>query len=100
MRASWPWACCTCSGAPLGDWAERYAGEKDPGIFVLDEVIGYLITVAWTAAPSPLAMAVAFFVFRFFDVVKPRLARRLESIPGGTVSSSTTSWPECTGWCW
>lgn len=70
-------------GRSLGDWAERYAGEKDPGIFVLDEVIGYLITVAWTTAPSPLAMIVAFFVFRFFDVVKPRLARRLESVPGG-----------------
>ena len=27
-------------GRSLGDWAESYAGEKDPGIFVLDEVIG------------------------------------------------------------
>ena len=70
-------------GRSLGSWAEGYAGEKDPGIFVLDEVIGYLITVAWTAAPSTLALIVAFFVFRFFDVVKPRLARRLESVPGG-----------------
>ena len=70
-------------GRSLGVWAESYAGEKDPGIFVLDEVIGYLICVAWTEAPSPLALTVAFFVFRFFDVVKPRLARRLESIPGG-----------------
>jgi phosphatidylglycerophosphatase A len=70
-------------GRSLGPWAERYAGKKDPGIFVLDEVVGYLITVAWTTPPSPLALATAFFVFRFFDVVKPRLARRLEAIPGG-----------------
>ena len=70
-------------GRPLGPWAERYAGKKDPGIFVLDEVCGYLITVAWTAGPSPLALAVAFFVFRFFDVLKPGLARRCEAIPGG-----------------
>ena len=44
---------------PLGAWAERYAGRKDPGIFVVDEVIGYLITVAWTGGPSPLALVVA-----------------------------------------
>ena len=70
-------------GRPLGPWAERYAGVKDPGIFVIDEVIGYLVTIAWVRGPSLLALVVAFFVFRFFDVVKPRLARRLESIPGG-----------------
>ena len=70
-------------GRPLGPWAERYAKKKDPGIFVLDEVVGYLISVAWISGPSPLTLAVAFFVFRFFDVFKPRLARRLERIPGG-----------------
>lgn len=70
-------------GRALGPWAEAYAGKKDPGIFVLDEVVGYLITVAWLEGPSLLALVVAFFVFRFFDVFKPRLARRAEHIPGG-----------------
>ena len=70
-------------GRTQGTWAEQYAGKKDPGIFVLDEVVGYLITVAWIAGPSPLTLAVGFFVFRFFDVFKPRLARRLEKVPGG-----------------
>jgi phosphatidylglycerophosphatase A len=70
-------------GRSLGDWSEQYAGEKDPGIFVLDEVIGYLITVAWMGGPSYLALAVAFFVFRFFDIFKPKLARRMEAIGGG-----------------
>jgi len=70
-------------GRSLGPWSERHAGRKDPGIFVLDEVLGYLITVAWTSGPSPLALVVAFFVFRFFDIFKPRLARRLERVPGG-----------------
>jgi phosphatidylglycerophosphatase A len=74
---------CYVVGRALGPWAESYAGKKDPGIFVLDEVLGYLITVAWTTAPSPLALAVAFFVFRFFDVFKPRLARKAEHLPGG-----------------
>jgi phosphatidylglycerophosphatase A len=68
---------------PLGTWAERYAGKKDPGIFVMDEVIGYLITILWTRGPSYLALAVAFFVFRFFDIVKPPPARAMERIPGG-----------------
>lgn len=70
-------------GRSLGDWAEKYAGEKDPGIFVLDEVVGYLITVAWIGPPSYLTLAVGFFVFRFFDVFKPGPARRMEKIPGG-----------------
>lgn len=68
---------------PLGRWAERYAGKKDPGIFVVDEVIGYLITVAWTKGPSLTALVVAFFVFRFFDIVKPPPARAMEKIPYG-----------------
>lgn len=68
---------------PLGGWAEQYAGRKDPGIFVVDEVIGYLITIAWTTGPSLLALAIAFFVFRFFDIVKPPPARGMEKIRGG-----------------
>jgi phosphatidylglycerophosphatase A len=68
---------------PLGTWAETYARKKDPGIFVMDEVIGYLITVMWFRGPSLLALIVAFFVFRFFDIVKPPPARAMEKIPGG-----------------
>jgi len=70
-------------GQPLGRWSEQYAGKKDPGIFVLDEVVGYLVTVAWMAGPSLLALVTAFFVFRFFDIFKPWPARRMERIPGG-----------------
>ncbi len=70
-------------GRPLGAWAERHARGKDPGFFVLDEVIGYLVTVLWVEGPSPLALLLAFFVFRLFDVWKPALARRAERIPGG-----------------
>ncbi len=70
-------------GRSLGEWAERYAGRKDPGIFVVDEVIGYLVTVAWVNGPSLLTLVVGFFVFRFFDIVKPWPARRLERLGGG-----------------
>ena len=82
------WTAAACgllyaASVPLGRWAEGYAGRKDPGIFVVDEVIGYLVTVAWTRGPSLLALALAFFVFRFFDIVKPPPARAAERIPGG-----------------
>ena len=70
-------------GRALAPWAEAYAGGKDPGFFVLDEVIGFLITVAWTSGPSYLSLMVGFVLFRFFDVVKPQPVRRLEAIGGG-----------------
>jgi phosphatidylglycerophosphatase A len=68
---------------PLGDWAEESTGGKDPQWFVLDEVIGYLIGIAWFVGPSPLALAVAFVVFRFFDIVKPWPCKWLQSRRGG-----------------
>ena len=49
----------------------------------MDEVIGYLVTILWIDEPSLMTLVVAFFVFRFFDVLKPPLARRAESLPGG-----------------
>lgn len=70
-------------GRALGKWAEEYAGGEDPGFFVLDEVIGYLITVAWLQGPSLVALVVAFFLFRLLDVVKPPPARALENLGGG-----------------
>ncbi len=70
-------------GRSLGTWAEQYAGGKDPGFFVVDEVVGYLVTVAWIRGPSLIALVVAFFLFRLFDIFKPPLARRLEGVPGG-----------------
>lgn len=69
-------------GRALGGWAERRSGGKDPQFFVVDEVIGYLITIAWTRGPSPLALLLAFCAFRFFDIAKPWLVRRLERLPG------------------
>lgn len=70
-------------GRSLGDWAERRAGGKDPGWFVIDEVVGYLVTVAWTDGPSPLALLTAFCAFRFFDIAKPWPVRRFERVSGG-----------------
>ena len=53
-------------GRALAPWAESHAGHKDPGFYVLDEVIGFLITVAWVGGPSYLTLVVGFVLFRFF----------------------------------
>jgi phosphatidylglycerophosphatase A len=50
--------------------AEILFGEKDSGKIVIDEVVGYLVTM--TALPFDWRYIVAgFFLFRFFDIVKP-----------------------------
>ena len=67
----------------LGEWAEAYAGGKDPQFFVLDEVAGYLLTIWWFEGPSLLALFTAFCAFRFFDIVKPPPVRNVERVGGG-----------------
>lgn len=50
--------------------AEKFLDRKDPGVVVIDEVIGMLITLI--AAPdNPLIWLLGFFIFRFFDIFKP-----------------------------
>lgn len=73
----------TLLGRPCGDWAEKHFGRKDPGAFVLDEVAGYLVTVAWPVFLGWNQLLVGFLLFRIFDIFKPPPARRLESLPGG-----------------
>lgn len=78
-------------GVPVGHWAERYYGRKDPQRYVLDEVAGYLVTAAWWAPaagfphgfPGWTTLGAAYFLFRLTDVIKPWPARRLEHLPGG-----------------
>lgn len=54
--------------------AEVIFNEKDSGKIVIDEVIGYLVTM--TAIPFDWRYIVAgFFLFRIFDIIKPPPAR-------------------------
>ena len=70
------------AGVWAGTVAERYFGGIDPGPIVLDEVVGMLITLAFIPVGWPAALA-GFFLFRFFDVIKPFPAGRLEKLHGG-----------------
>jgi len=65
--------------------AARHAeeiGRPDPGRIVVDEVCGQLIACAFLPA-NWISVAVAFALFRFFDIIKPWPIRRLEGLPGG-----------------
>ncbi len=72
-------------GVALGRWAEKHYGRKDPSAFVLDELVGYWVALLrlQEGVPCVKEVAVAFFAFRLFDVIKPWPARRIESWPYG-----------------
>jgi phosphatidylglycerophosphatase A len=49
---------------------EKILDNRDPGIVVIDEIVGILVGL--TAIPAtPLTLALGFILFRFFDIAKP-----------------------------
>ncbi len=65
----------------FSDIAERVLGHDD-GRIVIDEVCGYL--VATLMLPQTiLTAALAFVLFRFFDIVKPFPVKQLQKLTGG-----------------
>jgi len=77
-----------CVALVAGVWASnRYmaqTGRHDPGAVVIDEVAGVWITLA--ALPVGAAWyfwAIAFVLFRFFDILKPWPIRSLDRNVGG-----------------
>ncbi len=68
----------------LSPWAEGYWKKKDPGIFVTDEVAGFLGTVLLWRTPSVAKTAIwAFIITRIIDIIKIPPARQLERLNGG-----------------
>jgi phosphatidylglycerophosphatase A len=69
-------------GIPASGEAEKYFNKKDPGACNIDEVAGQMVTLL--LVPHQISLYIAgFFLFRFFDILKPFPIRRLEKIPGG-----------------
>ncbi|MGI9533981.1 MAG: phosphatidylglycerophosphatase A family protein [Thermodesulfobacteriota bacterium] len=56
--------------------------NDDPKEIVIDEVVGYLVAMAFIT-PTALNIILGFFLFRIFDIVKPFPARQLENLKGG-----------------
>src|SRR5262249_41593984 len=70
----------------LGIWAgsrvERLLGAKDPGVIVIDEVAGMLLSVFLLPRTLPVLLT-AFVLFRVLDVWKPFPAHQSQALPGG-----------------
>lgn len=67
----------TIIGIASSTIAERVIGQKDSGHIVIDEFLGYLISVF--SLPLNYAILIAaFFLFRFFDILKPFPIRFVE----------------------
>jgi phosphatidylglycerophosphatase A len=55
---------------------------KDPGIAVLDEVVGQWIALVFLPYNVKIYIA-SFFIFRILDIIKPFPADRAEKLSGG-----------------
>ena len=73
-------------GLQVAPWCEERYG-KDPGIYVLDEVIGYLVPISiliiFNNEITQQIWILSFIAFRVFDVLKIWPAKDLEQIEGG-----------------
>ena len=76
----------TFAGIWAGSRVEQVSGRKDPGKVVVDEVAGQMIALfplTLFARWSTGAVILSFILFRFFDIVKPYPANRLQDLDGG-----------------
>ena len=69
----------------VGIWAshrvEAVLERKDPGVIVIDEVAGMMVSVALLPR-TPAVLLCAFFLFRLFDIWKPFPAREAQALRG------------------
>lgn len=101
----------------LGIWASgahaEAIGKKDPGSSVIDEIAGQLLAmlpiVPMGNSSDAIPAVCAFFLFRFFDILKPWPICRLERLPGGVgimaddiaaglISAALLYWAVASGW--
>jgi phosphatidylglycerophosphatase A len=67
---------------PVATIAEGHYQKKDDGRVVIDEVVGYLVTMLF-APHTWTALWLGFILFRIFDIIKPPPARNSQALPGG-----------------
>jgi phosphatidylglycerophosphatase A len=70
------------SAMALATKAAELLQQKDPGIIVIDEIVGFLVG-NFSAPMTVSALLASFLLFRFFDIAKVFPASRLEWLPGG-----------------
>lgn len=59
---------------------KRYG--HDPGEVTIDEIVGMWVAMLFLPKDF-LAMGIAFFLFRIFDIIKPYPARKFDNVHGG-----------------
>ena len=70
------------AGVWAGDRIERLSGRKDPGLIVIDEVAGMMLSVI--VLPRTVGvLLMALFCFRVLDIVKPFPAKQAQILRGG-----------------
>lgn len=70
-------AAAICLAVAAADRAEKIFGGHDDKKIVIDEVVGYMVTMVGIA-PSFSSMALGFILFRFFDILKPWPCRAID----------------------
>ncbi|MGD9125474.1 MAG: phosphatidylglycerophosphatase A [Desulfarculaceae bacterium] len=63
--------------------AAVFGPESDPGQIVIDEFAGMMVCLIGAKATPWWELGLAFFVFRFFDIVKPAPINISQRLPGG-----------------
>jgi phosphatidylglycerophosphatase A len=61
----------------ISENSEAFFGKKDDPRIVIDEMMGFLITMLWVPKAT-VFIIIGFFLFRFFDILKPFPIRDLE----------------------
>ncbi len=70
-------------GTVAADTAERVIGEVDSGHIIIDECVGFLVSVMFIPHTYGY-LAAAFLLFRIFDILKPFPIRWVEkAVKGG-----------------
>ena len=62
----------------------RLLAKEDPGMVVVDEVLGQWVTLLGATTLNWKSFLAAFVLFRIFDIWKPWPVRNLEKLPEGT----------------
>jgi phosphatidylglycerophosphatase A len=67
----------------ISENAERFFGKRDDQRIVIDEIMGFLVTML-RIPKTILFIIIGFLLFRFFDILKPFPIRHLEKkLKGG-----------------
>ncbi|HET6514167.1 MAG TPA: phosphatidylglycerophosphatase A [Thermodesulfovibrionales bacterium] len=69
-------------GTISAHYAEKLLDEKDSRHIVIDELIGYAVSVLFLPT-IPVYYLAAFLLFRFFDILKPPPVKQIEGLLSG-----------------